>query len=336
MLSNSTPLELLDNPIFEKPKTNSSAVFVDLFKIRFDDMHDLSAGYCHIDNLLRQNKMRISGKNIKPSPNYGWGYQIVAGNDDTKTCGAVQFSEFYNRIILNLPGTGCAMVESCDPGFDILDSLAQQPNTYLMRVDLAHDDYLGNASIAKVDRDYSRGLYDPHTGKRPIKISDGNHDKGRTRYIGGRTAYKKLIAYEKGKQLNLHGTEYGAWFRNEVRLTSNSRDRIPSEVISCRDDYFFSAFPKAMRKLIGSRTFLPVTLRSAIESQADLGKTLIHARKQYGPAVKHSRDRLGDERTLDLLSRDAVRDRYSPPSFVTQEMLQATVSVITSMFENEI
>ena len=145
-----------------------------------------------------------------------------------------------------------------------------------------------------------------------------------------------MVAYEKGKQLNLHGTEYGAWFRTEVRLTSNSRDRIPSEVISRRDDYFFSAFPKAMRKLIGSHTFLPVTLRTAIERQADLGKTLKHARKQYGPAIKFGRDELGDKQLLDLLSRDALRDRYSSPSFVTQEMLQATVPVITAMFENEI
>jgi phage replication initiation protein len=310
---------------------NKNLIFIDYFKLRLDNIDDLPAQYVFINSILNQHHMRVSDHTVKPSPSYDKGYKICASNNDFEVCGAIEFSEKFRRVILTVTGKGCAHIESIDANYGILSALAAQPNARLTRLDLAFDDYSGNASIQKVDRDYNRGLFDPITGKRPLKLNLGNKKDGRTRYIGGMKAYKKIAVYEKGKQLKIYHPDLINWVRTEVRFTANSRDAIPVEAIANRENYFYSAFPKAMRKLIGKQTYVPVVVRAAIEYQANLGRTLKHARYQYGPAIKAARAQFSSDTLINMLSREPKCDRYMAPLFLNDDDLRATQIVATSM-----
>ncbi|MDP5131159.1 MAG: replication initiation factor domain-containing protein [Paraglaciecola sp.] len=306
MPANSKRLAFLNNEKYEKRDPNLNPIFIDYFKLRLDNINDLPAQYVFINSILNQHHMRVSERTVKPSPGYDKGYKICAMNNDFEVCGAIEFSE---KLL----------------------SLAAQPNARLTRLDLAFDDYWGIASIQKVDRDYSRGLFDPISGKRPKKQNLGDKKQGRSRYIGGKTAYKKIVVYEKAKQLGITNIDLADWVRTEVRLTANSRDSIPNEVIEYRADYFYSAFPKAMRKLIGKQTCVPVAVRAAIEYQAHLGCTLKHARYQYGPSIKAARSQFTSDDLMSMLSREPKCDRYIKPLFVLDDDLKVTQSILTSM-----
>jgi phage replication initiation protein len=328
---NSTGLGFLNNRKYETRDPNLNPVFIDFFTIKIDNIHDLPAQYRFINSILNVYHMRVSDRTVKPSPGYVKGYKICAKNNDFEVCGAIEFSEKFSRVILTLSGNGCAHIEAIDANYGILSSLAAPPNVRLTRLDLAHDDYCGNATIQKVDRDYSRGLYDPIRGKRPKKLNQGDMTKGRSRYIGGMKAYKQIVVYEKAKQLGITKIDIANWVRTEVRFRQNTRDSIPKEAIEKRQDYFYSAFPKAMRKLIGKQTYVPVALRAAIEYQANLGRTLKHARYQYGPAISAARNQLTNDELITLLSREAKYDRYIRPSFVNDEDIQAAQYILKSM-----
>lgn len=331
MPANSKGLAFLNNEKNEKSDPNLNPIFIDYFKLRLDNINDLPAQYVFINSILNQHHMRVSERTVKPSPGYDKGYKICAMNNDFEVCGAIEFSEKLQRVILVLSGSGCAFIEAMDTNYGILSSLASQPNARLTRLDLAFDDYWGIASIQKVDRDYSRGLFDPISGKRPKKQNLGDKKQGRSRYIGGKTAYKKIVVYEKAKQLGITNIDLADWVRTEVRLTANSRDSIPNEVIEYRADYFYSAFPKAMRKLIGKQTCVPVAVRAAIEYQAHLGCTLKHARYQYGPSIKAARSQFTSDDLMSMLSREPKCDRYIKPLFVLDDDLKVTQSILTSM-----
>lgn len=328
---NSTGLGFLNNRKYETRDPNLNPVFIDFFTIKIDNIHDLPAQYRFINSILNVYHMRVSDRTVKPSPGYVKGYKICAKNNDFEVCGAIEFSEKFSRVILTLSGKGCAHIEAIDANYGILSSLAAPPNVRLTRLDLAHDDYCGNASIQKVDRDYSRGLYDPVRGKRPKKRHMGNKEGGRSRYIGGDKAFKQILIYEKAKQLGITHSDLVNWVRSEVRFRQNSRDSIPKEAIEKRQDYFYSAFPKAMGKLIGKQTYVPVAIRASIEYQANLGRTLKHARYQYGPAIKAALTQLTNEELMAMLSREPKCNRYTKPLFVHDDDLIATQSILTSM-----
>ena len=313
-----------------KNPENLSAIFIDYFKLRLDQVSDFPAQHCFINFILKEHGMSITGRTVKPSPGYDKGYKIAALNNDCEVCGAIEFSEKRQRIILALSGTGCSFVAYNDPHYAILSSLAGQPNARLSRLDLAHNDYAGKASIQKVDRDYNRGLFDPITGKRPLKLNVGDKSKGRTRYIGGKSAYKKVVVYEKAKQLGISSPGLSNWIRTEVRFTANSRDNIPVEAIAEREAYFFSACPKAMRKLIGQQAYVSVAIRCAIEYQAQLGRTLKHARYQYGPAINAAKAQFTSDELISLLSREPKCDRHLSLAFVSRDDLVATRQIVAS------
>jgi DNA relaxase NicK len=191
---------------------------------------------------------------------------------------------------VDLTGKGCGFVQD----WDALDAVEALPSAQIRRVDIALTTWQGEITHDQVVRAHAAGKF---TLRRPPNLQTIEHTdayRGKTCYIGSRTADKFFRAYEKGKQLaeqhgigalgtrisHIEGYRVEDIYRCELELKAEGTD-IPWETIERRDQYFAGAYPFCAEVLPGIE---PDILQRRPEKgpQRDLGIALATARHQFG------------------------------------------------------
>ena len=116
--------------------------------------------------------------------------------------------------------------------------------------------------------------------------------------------------------------------RHEVRFVSNDRDRIPDEAIRNRADYFYSAFPRALQKLLGKHRVIPVTERFMREYVSDISTRVASCKRQYGPLIGTLTEHHGATATCEMLSRMGRSKVIELPPFVDEVSLADCTDII--------
>jgi phage replication initiation protein len=128
---------------------------------------------------------------------------------------------------VTLPGQGCMAVKNWTAVYYLLIDLKAK----ITRIDLAHDDFLGQHDVLLAKAWWEEGRFNPKHG-RPAEgkfVDDMESGKGKTFYVGNRKSGKLLRVYEKGKQL---GDPYSPWVRWECELHNVDRVIRPEVLIS--------------------------------------------------------------------------------------------------------
>lgn len=293
-------------------------VFIDYITFAINQINDYEIQFEWLGLWLKKAGLTISTKRATKPINYDIALLICVTENPLQFCGSIKYSEQYQRVMVELSGDGCAMLEKFD-NYHWLISYTGQINIDLKRVDLAHDDYLGRFTIEAVDKAYCRGNFNSDTGVRPEKTNWGNPKDGRTRYIGARTAYKKTCIYEKGKEVG--AKDRPNWMRYEVRFRSNGRDKIPKEMLLNRHQYFFSAHPKVFKRFTESAEYYPVVYRKSLEYACSIGSSLQHSRKQYGYINNEAFKLFGVDGAREILTREGHSKSTTRLPFITDEYL---------------
>lgn len=177
------------------------------------------------------------------------------------------------RVMLQLTGSGCGLVEDWDALQAVLDDIGAK----LTRLDLAVDFLAGEVKVDQVVEWYRDGGFSCG-GNRPGCAVAGdwiNGEAGRTFYVGRAANGKLLRAYEKGLQL---GQPESEWVRLEVQF--GSRDRvIPLRALTDRDAFFAGAYPCLQALVETAAERIPTDQAQAV---ATMGHMLHHLRRCYG------------------------------------------------------
>jgi phage replication initiation protein len=168
----------------------------------------------------------------------GWfGYKNSYDIDHGSGILAFGGSAQKQTLHVELTGKGCAAIKD----WHALRFWLEQKQAKITRVDLAHDDHLGQTvNLDKCKKWLEDGLFS--CGKRePDRrlIDDLGTGKGSTLYVGKRANGKCFRGYEKGKQL---GDKTSKWFRAEVEWKAKDR-HIPFDVLINPTPYLAGSFP---------------------------------------------------------------------------------------------
>lgn len=198
---------------------------------------------------------------------------------------------------VDLPGTGCGFVED----WDALDDVEQLPRAEVRRLDIALTTWRGEVDHDQVVAAHAAGKF---TIRRPPNLQVITHTdehRGRTCYVGNRTADKFFRAYEKGKQLaeglnaryanrdmvapaiTIDGHPVDGIYRCELELKAEGTD-IPWEAVERRDQYFSGAYPFCSEILPGIEPDI-LQRRPEKAPQRELQAVLANVRQQYGNAL---------------------------------------------------
>lgn len=304
---------------------DKSPVFIDYLTLLISNINDHATYLMWVNNHLKSFGLTISKRRAAIPIGYDIAYQICTVSDENDVCGSIKYSVKLSRFLFELTGRGCSMAEKYD-SFTWIRSIVFQNNVKIKRIDLAVDDYTGLFKIEKVDRAHSRGNCNSITGRRPMKRNVGNKKQGRTRYIGGPTAYKQACIYEKAKQLGINHEEFIDWVRAEVRFNSNSRDLIPKEILDYKTDYFFSAYPKLFHSLVNSAKYYPPVFRESLEYAANLGRSAMYSRHQYGRINQALVNVVGEKEAIALLTRPGKSKKLKRLPFIQDEYIKEKFS----------
>ena len=246
----------------------------------------------------------LLGLRMSEANKHGWnGYKCSVRLGDY---GFIAWGGEHQRgtIHVEINGTGCMAIADLTP----LVRWATTVNARITRVDLAHDDFLGEVcNIAQIFGWHgSKGF---HCGGRPPKLKRvGDWDQltdGRTLTVGTR-GNKFLRCYEKGKQLGRIDSE---WFRVELELKNKNR-HIPWDVLERPGQYLAGAYP--------CLSFLTETQCKTKTNQLGSSLTLEavakHARRLSGKAINVLMDAYGDdaEAVVKRLRRSGIPKRLKP------------------------
>ena len=311
------------NTVKVNPKI--SQVFVDYLTLAINEISDHAHYFKWINHHLKKSQLTVSTRRVNLPIGYDIGYQICAIDNENIVCGSIKFSEKHCRVLLELTGKGCQRVEFYS-SFYWLALIAQQEKNHIKRIDIAIDDFHGSRNIEWFDKAYSRGLFNSETGRRPVKRNMGDKQNGRSRYIGGYTAYRQVCVYEKGKQLGLVDAQFEDWIRVEARLNSNSRDMIPKDILTNISAYFYSIYPKAFSFFVTGGKYIPPVYRVGLEFSASLGRSARNSNRQYGKINKAVIDVLGVEKGLSIITRPGRSSKLDKPSFITNEYIVTNFS----------
>lgn len=302
---------------------DKSPVFIDYITLLIGEIKDHATYLMWANNHLKSFGLVISKRRAVVPIGYDIAYQICTVSDENDVCGSIKYSAGLSRVLLELTGRGCSMAEKYD-SFTWVRSIVRQDSVKIKRVDLAVDDYTGLFSIEKVDRAHSRGNCNSITGRRPMKRNVGNKQQGRTRYIGGPSAYKQTCIYEKAKQLGINHRYFINWVRAEVRFNSNSRDLIPREILDYREDYFFSAYPKLFHTLVDRAQYYPPVFRESIEYVANLGRSAMYSKHQYGRVNQALVNIVGEKEAIEMLTRPGKSQKIKRLPLIQDEYIRDT------------
>lgn len=318
-MSNSKELkENYNECCFGTVNPECNPIFVDYLTMAINEIEDHTVQFQWLNSWFNKAGLTISTRRTKAPIGYDIAYLICVTKNQNVICGSIKYSERHHRILIQFTGNGCAMFEKYDD-YSWLISFTNQKNIEFKRVDLAHDDYKGTCSIEAVDKAYCRGRFNSKTGKRPKKTNWGNPSEGRTRYIGGNTTYKSICIYEKGKKEG--AINYLGWVRFEVRFKSNGRDNIPKDILKNRHQYFYSAYPKVLKRFVNTAEYCSVVYRKNLEYACSIGHSFKHSRKQYGVINNEAYKILGDDIARDILTREGNSKSTDKLPFVTYEYL---------------
>jgi phage replication initiation protein len=176
-----------------------------------------------------------------------WGHVALGGDSQHQT------------LLVGLTGQGCA---AADWGWESrlqawLEQVQQQgARARLTRVDLAFDDYQGRyLTPVQARKEAQKGSESAFFIKgRPPSIEihgswDSDEGRGKTCYIGSKTAPKRLKVYEKGKQL---GDPTNPWVRIELTLRNKqnrtTRFELPLDILTQPGSYLAGAYSTRDRR----------------------------------------------------------------------------------------
>ena len=197
---------------------------------------------------------------------------------------------------VDLPGKGCGFVSD----WDELDQVEALPGAELRRLDIAHTTWRGEVTHERVVKAHAAGKF---TIRRPPNLQTIVHTdphRGRTCYVGNRTADKFFRAYEKGRQLaeqygpsvpemgggyvtKIDGFPVEDIYRCELELKAEGTD-IPWETIQRRDQYFSGSYPFCAEVLPGIEPDI-LQRRPEKAPQRELQAMLANIRTQYGNSL---------------------------------------------------
>lgn len=215
-----------------------------------------------------------------------------------------------NTISITITGTGCTFGRLGWEGHLNAWLNMYAPSAKITRVDLAHDDFIGEYDIDFFDsQDNLGGFCSPGSGRRPNVENRGNwkrpNNKGRSLYIGSPSSAKLTRIYEKGKQL---GDSESPWVRSEVQFRS-SGFVIDFDVLNNPSNYFLASYP-----CFG--VFNPDALPQRFEviereQLITFEQALEITKTQFGRYIHFFRSVFGDDKqTLDILTD--IKDKTPP------------------------
>lgn len=220
-----------------------------------------------------------------------------------------------DTVLVMLSGEGCAAAKE---GWEnrLYDFLSRHCGlrAKLTRIDLAHDDYLGERySVDRADADFDAGLFNTG-GRNPNHEYRGNWKrptgKGRTIYIGNRDSGKFCRVYEKGRQL---GDKNSEWVRIEVEMKAVHR-HIPFEVLLEPGQYLAATYPAFAWISEHQERILTVQKKTEITYKA----LCDYAKKQFGACLNVIYSIEGSaEKVVQMLRRDAIPERMKVPFWQT-------------------
>jgi len=197
--------------------------------------------------LIQQLRQFIPRIELKPAGKGWFGYKDrhdIQHLDGRVNLGLIAHGGDNQRgtASIQLNAQGCAMVSN----WALLKSWCIHHAKKITRIDLAHDDFEGEAlNIDKALEWHAQGLFS-HNGSREgqtaVKaqlIDDLASGDGKTFYVGRRGSGKLLRIYEKGRQL---GDKCSLWVRAEVELKDKDRV-IPWDVLTHTAHYLAAAYP---------------------------------------------------------------------------------------------
>ncbi len=190
---------------------------------------------------------------------FGVKYSMVSQNQNGANFYkySFNFGENYGKIciggqrdtvLLMLNGTGCSLAPNTweHHMYQFLTKVAKKPK--ITRIDLAHDDLLGEyLDVRALDDLETNDLFScggaPHDVGQLGNWKHGDpNNNGLTLSLGKRTSGKFTRFYEKGKQLGDKDGKYSKWVRAEVEFKSSDRV-IPFDVLKDPSAYFMGAYP---------------------------------------------------------------------------------------------
>lgn len=189
---------------------------------------------------------------------------------------------------VDMPGKGCSWVED----WAALDAVEDLPEAQLRRADIALTTWRGEMTHERVVEAHEKGRF-TCKGRPPNMrlITNSDPTKGRTVYIGERTADKFLRCYEKGYELaakhpgltHVDGFPIADIYRTELELKAGNSD-LPWEVVHRRDQYFAGAYPFCADILPGVEADI-LQRRPEKAAQRELLAALANVRTQYGATL---------------------------------------------------
>lgn len=268
------------------------------------------------------NKIGIQA--VKGEPNLKYFDQgcLLKPMDETQShCGAIKWNDTHDVIQLELTGAGCAYVNTHHDYFFIFEAFAKSMQVQIRRIDIAVDTFEKKHGLRFVQQGHSRGLYAAKTGKCANRENISS-SSGKSIVIGSRHSYKRIICYEKGKQLRypVGSFEYIYWFRHEVRLRASKKQPIALDALFKPDEFFVGAYPKINRRLI--KHVAPRIIKREVIKAVDktLTDKLAYAKHQVGKTIHSAKERgVTDERIVKMISRQGKKDNVQLPSFITDK-----------------
>lgn len=192
--------------------------------------------------------------------------------------------------------------------YDWLKETAVFPK--ITRADLAHDYFDGERRIEEFQPIWEAGGFDRWYNRPEFEVvgpwlTGDKWGKGRSIYVGTRSASVLFRAYEKGKQL---GGYQSPWLRLEAELAARGVV-IPLEILIEPTKYFVGLYPILQEWFAGDARNL-VTVKKAQAAQETVEAQMIHterwARNHYGKKLAVLRQLKGDEALLDAICAEEV------------------------------
>lgn len=214
-------------------------------------------------------------------------------------------SSVGGTAFFSISGNGCTATKDWNAVYKLLEELKAN----ITRVDLAHDDFLGQYNIKTALDFHANGEFNSTHGRPPKAklIDDFNSGAGKTFYIGNRKNGKLLRVYEKGKQL---GDPNSNWTRWELELHSASY-YIPNIVIIYPGLYLAGSFP-CLNWINADQLHFDSTKQKQIISFDVLKKS---CRNSYGKLIwtmKNVMELTSDEIVAEL-SKEGIPTRMNLP-----------------------
>lgn len=210
---------------------------------------------------------------------FGYAYAVQIGN-----YGLVAVGGNSSTAYISLTGHAFAC---CDAGLSqrLYQFLMESPTAKMTRIDLCHDDFTGELfGVDAMERAWHDDHFTAQAGnrKRPRFEKRGDWERGdpdqrgRTLYIGARSAGRLIRFYEKGKQL---GDQSSPWCRAEVELRNNVFHLVPEMLVN-PTGFFVATAPVFARVGFAAK---PSRLeRIAREGIATVERVIEIIRMQYG------------------------------------------------------